>query len=109
MCGLGNVLQMKPDALPDAILRQRGVAMAAMLRHRGPDGWGCWTERGLMLAHTRPAIIDTTTAADRPMHTGTVHVVFNGAIYNFRELRTDLLNAGYRFRSRGDTEVIVNG
>ena len=111
MCGLGGVLQMKPDALPDAILRQRGVAMAAMLRHRGPDGWGCWTERGLMLAHTRLAIIDTTTAADQPMHddTGTVHVAFNGAIYNFRELRTELLNAGYRFRSRGDTEVIVNG
>lgn len=85
--------------------------MSSMLQHRGPDGRGCWTDRGLMLAHTRLAIIDTTAAADQPMHdqTGSVHVVFNGAIYNFRELRAELVAAGYHFRSRGDTEVIVNG
>ena len=64
-----------------------------------------------MLAHRRLAVIDTSSAADQPMHdeTDTVHVVFNGAIYNFRELRSELIAAGYRFRSTGDTEVIVHG
>lgn len=111
MCGLAAALMTRPDALPDTILRQRGLAMAHILRHRGPDGEGCWTDSGLVLAHRRLAILDTTAAAAQPMHdqTGTVHLVFNGAIYNFRELRTDLQAAGYRFRSTGDTEVLVNG
>ena len=111
MCGLSAVLLHRPDAVPEAVLRQRGMAMAGMLRHRGPDGIDSWTDRGLVLGHTRLAIIDPTAASDQPMHdeSGTVHVVFNGAIYNFRELRTELIAQGYRFRSRGDTEVIVNG
>ena len=85
--------------------------MADLLRHRGPDGEGCWSEPGVVLAHRRLAVIDTSSAADQPMHdeTGTVHLVFNGAIYNFRELRGELIAAGYRFRSTGDTEVIVQG
>lgn len=111
MCGLGAVLLTRPDAVPEAVLRHRGLAMTDMLRHRGPDGRSCWTAPGLLLAHTRLAIIDTTSAADQPMHdeSGTIHLVFNGAIYNFQELRAELVAAGYRFRSRGDTEVIVNG
>lgn len=111
MCGLSAVLLNTPDSVPEALLRERGLAMAGMLRHRGPDGIGCWTAPGLALGHTRLAIIDPTAASDQPMHdgSGTVHVVFNGAIYNFRELRAELVAAGYRFRSRGDTEVIVNG
>ena len=111
MCGLSAVLLTKPDSIPDPLLRERGLAMARMLRHRGPDGIGCWTAPGLALGHTRLAIIDPTAASDQPMHdeSGTIHVVFNGAIYNFRELRAELMAAGYRFRSRGDTEVIVNG
>ncbi|MDP2372358.1 asparagine synthase (glutamine-hydrolyzing) [Reyranella sp.] len=111
MCGLAAALLTQPDHLPESVLRQRGLAMATLLRHRGPDGEGCWTDRGVVLAHRRLAIIDTTAAADQPMHdqSGTVHVVFNGAIYNFRALRAELIAAGYRFRSSGDTEVIVNG
>lgn len=111
MCGLSAVLLKRPESVPEPLLGLRGMAMAATLRHRGPDGNGCWTDRGLVLAHTRLAIIDPTAASDQPMHdaSGTVHLVFNGAIYNFRELRAELVAAGYRFRSRGDTEIIVNG
>jgi asparagine synthase (glutamine-hydrolysing) len=85
--------------------------MGAILRHRGPDGDGCWTGAGIVLAHTRLAIVDPTSASDQPMHdqSNTIHVVFNGEIYNFRELRSELCSAGYTFRSAGDTEVIVNG
>ncbi|GEP58622.1 asparagine synthase (glutamine-hydrolyzing) [Reyranella soli] len=111
MCGLAAALLMQPTAVPQAELHRRGIAMANVLRHRGPDGEGVWTDHGVVLAHRRLAIIDTSAAADQPMHdeSGTVHVIFNGAIYNFRELRGELVAAGHRFRSTGDTEVIVNG
>ena len=111
MCGLAAALLTRSDAVPGSLLLKRGRAMATLLSHRGPDGEGCWSEPGVMLAHRRLAVIDTSSAADQPMHdeTGTVHVVFNGAIYNFRELRSELVAAGYRFRSTGDTEVIVHG
>jgi asparagine synthase (glutamine-hydrolysing) len=111
MCGLAGVLLNRPDAVPEAALRHRGAAMAAILRHRGPDGWGCWAEPGVVLAHTRLAVIDTTDAAAQPMadETGTIQLVFNGEIYNFRDLRAELAAAGYSFTSTGDTEVIVNG
>jgi asparagine synthase (glutamine-hydrolysing) len=111
MCGLGAALLTHPQALSDAALRERGAAMIAALRHRGPDGSGCWTGRGLLLAHTRLAVIDPSSAADQPMHdsSGAIHVIFNGAIYNFRDLRAELAEAGYRFRTTGDTEVVVNG
>lgn len=111
MCGLAGILLKDLKGVPEAVLARRGAAMAAILRHRGPDGWGCWTEPGVALVHTRLAIIDTTNAASQPMHdeTDTVHVAFNGEIYNFLELRAELQAAGYRFRNRSDTEVIVNG
>lgn len=111
MCGLAAALLTQPGALPEAELRRRGLAMATILQHRGPDGEGVWTDHGMFLGHRRLAIIDTSAAADQPMHddSGTIHVVFNGAIYNFRELRDELVAAGHRFRSSGDTEVIVNG
>ncbi|MGE5268816.1 MAG: asparagine synthase (glutamine-hydrolyzing) [Thiohalocapsa sp.] len=111
MCGVAGVLLREPTLVPEAVLAERGRAMAAILRHRGPDGWGCWTAPGVALVHTRLAIIDTSDAAAQPMHDigNTVHVVFNGEIYNFLALRAELIAAGYRFRNRSDTEVIVNG
>lgn len=111
MCGLAGIVLKEPNAVAEVTLRQRGAAMAAILRHRGPDGWGVWMEPGIALVHTRLAIIDTTDLAAQPMHdeTGTVHVVFNGEIYNFMALRAELSAAGYRFRNRSDTEVIVHG
>src|SRR3954449_13217098 len=111
VCGLAGALLKRPDTAPEPVLRQRGTAMAAILGHRGPDGWGYWTEPGIVLAHTRLKIIDTSDAAAQPMsdETGTVHTVFNGEVYNFQTLRAELLAAGYRFRSRSDTEVIING
>ncbi|WP_395714135.1 asparagine synthase (glutamine-hydrolyzing) [Reyranella sp.] len=92
-------------------LRRRAKAMAVILHHRGPDGHGAWADSNVALAHTRLAIIDTSTAAAQPMHdaTDTVHIVFNGEIYNFLDLRAELLAEGYQFQNRSDTEVLVNG
>jgi asparagine synthase (glutamine-hydrolysing) len=82
--------------------------MANAIAHRGPDGEGFYFEPGLAMAHRRLAIIDLSTG-EQPMTTqqGDVHVVFNGEIYNYRELRHSLIQKGHIFRTRSDTEVIL--
>lgn len=84
--------------------------MKIALRHRGPDGEGTIVEPGVGLGHCRLAIIDLSTGA-QPMSdpVGTVSVVFNGEIYNFRELRTELESTGHRFVTQSDTEVLIHG
>jgi asparagine synthase (glutamine-hydrolysing) len=111
MCGIAGGILRCADTVPEGELQRRGAAMTEILHHRGPDGHGVWSDGQAVLAHTRLAIIDISNAAAQPMHdeTGTVHVVFNGEIYNFMDLRRELQASGYRFRSRSDTEVLVNG
>lgn len=83
--------------------------MIATLRHRGPDGVGYYRSAPCALAHTRLSIIDLETGG-QPManEDATVWTVFNGEIFNFIELRTELQRAGHRFGTRSDTEVIVH-
>lgn len=80
----------------------------AML-HRGPDGAGEWhdTAAGLYLGHRRLKIVDLSEAASQPMTSGAHVLTYNGEIYNFRELRSELQQAGVRFRSNSDTEVLL--
>lgn len=85
--------------------------MAAAMSHRGPDGEGMLhrPEHGIGLAHRRLAIIDLSHAADQPMvdeATG-LALVFNGEIYNYRELRAELISLGHTFRTASDTEVLL--
>src|SRR3954469_9537932 len=105
MCGLGGELRL--DGAPaDAEAVGR---MSTCLEVRGPDGSGAWQEGPLALLHHRLKIIDLSEAGAQPMaddELGLV-VVFNGCIYNHRELRAELEGFGYRFRSRSDTEVIL--
>lgn len=79
--------------------------------HRGPDDGGVWVEGRVGLGHRRLSVIDLSTAAHQPMGTddGAVQIIFNGEIYNFQELRAQLEQAGFRFRSHSDTEVILQG
>ena len=83
--------------------------MIGTLRHRGPDGFGYREEPVVGLAHARLAIIDLVTG-DQPMRNedGSVWVVFNGEIFNYRELRVELERAGHVFYTQSDTEVIVH-
>jgi len=83
--------------------------MAAMLRHRGPDGYGLYRDDHVGLAHTRLSIIDIS-GGSQPIHNEdeTVWVVFNGEIFNYVELRKELESAGHRFYTQCDTEVIVH-
>jgi asparagine synthase (glutamine-hydrolysing) len=83
--------------------------MSAKLVHRGPDSDGAFADGPAALAARRLAIIDLETG-DQPIanEDGTVHVVQNGELYNYRELRTELERGGHRFRTHGDTEVLVH-
>jgi asparagine synthase (glutamine-hydrolysing) len=87
----------------------RLAAMSATLAHRGPDSDGSHLDDGVGLAARRLAIIDLETG-DQPIanENGRVHVVQNGEIYNYRELRTELDRAGHRFSTHGDTEVLAH-
>ena len=109
MCGIAGYL-FTPSSLPPAIaLSDTLVALA----HRGPDDSGLFEDRthGVGLAHTRLSIIDPSPLGHQPManHDGRVMMVFNGEIYNFRELRAELEVQGHiAFRSHSDTEVLLN-
>lgn len=78
-----------------------------LIRHRGPDGGSVWSELGVRLGHRRLAIIDLAQHADQPMRQGDLVIVFNGEIYNFRELRAELSALGHRFCTNSDTEVLL--
>lgn len=78
-----------------------------LLRHRGPDGGSVWGAPGVRLGHRRLAIIDLAQRADQPMRQGKLTIVFNGEIYNFRELRAELSALGHHFTTSSDTEVLL--
>ena len=104
MCGICGIASANGAVDP-----ARLEAMSAALVHRGPDSDGALLDGPVGLAARRLAIIDLQTG-DQPIanEDGTVHVVQNGEIYNYRELRAELERAGHRFSTTGDTEVIVH-
>jgi asparagine synthase (glutamine-hydrolysing) len=82
--------------------------MAATMAHRGPDGQGTWRDDTVGLAFRRLAIIDLHERANQPMHFERWHLVFNGEIYNYIELRRELARLGHRFVTEGDAEVLLH-
>jgi asparagine synthase (glutamine-hydrolysing) len=104
MCGICGLLSRSGGAERDRI-----AAMTRTLVHRGPDGEGLHVEGPIALGHRRLSIIDLSECAREPMSNedGTLWLVFNGEIYNFKELRKDL-EARHQFRSQGDGEVILH-
>jgi asparagine synthase (glutamine-hydrolysing) len=105
MCGISGIYNFNGAAVDLAHLQ----AMSDALAHRGPDGFGRYLQGPVGLGHRRLSIIDLEGGA-QPLanEDDTVHVVFNGEIYNFIELRKTLEEAGHRFKTRSDTEVIVH-
>jgi asparagine synthase (glutamine-hydrolysing) len=110
MCGIAGLARWNLDEvrLP---LEKVSSRFENALRHRGPDGSGSWTssDRRTLLVHTRLAILDLSSAGAQPMtsHDGRYTIVFNGEIYNHEELRRELEKDGVCFRSRSDTEVLL--
>jgi len=102
MCGIAGIAGGSP---PEAALLER---MAATMVHRGPDGRGIWNDETVGLAFRRLAIIDLHERSSQPMLFERWHLVFNGEIYNYRELRQELVALGHHFATEGDTEVLLH-
>lgn len=109
MCGIAAIFSYNPSAAP--VDQAELLCVREALRNRGPDGEGLWIsgDKRIGFAHCRLAIIDLSAAGAQPMESpdGAVRIVFNGEIYNYRELRQRLEAKGYRFRSNSDTEVLI--
>lgn len=105
MCGLCGVVHL--DGEP--VLPNQVAAMVGALRHRGPDDMGVHVEGGVGLGHARLSVLDLSSGGHQPMadEHQRATIVYNGEVYNFRELRRELELAGHPFRSRSDTEVVL--
>lgn len=106
MCGVTGLIHMDGAPVSPVALQRMTDAIA----HRGPDGEGHWIEGNVGFGHRRLAIIDLSAAGHQPMISGDHRYVlsYNGEIYNYRELRTELEAAGFWFRSKTDSEVVLH-
>jgi asparagine synthase (glutamine-hydrolysing) len=105
MCGIAGILNLTGEPVDLSLPRR----MIERLRHRGPDGVGCYGNAGVALAHARLSILDLA-GGHQPMSNEdqTLWITFNGEIFNYIELREALIRAGHRFVTRSDTEVILH-
>lgn len=105
MCGIAGIFHL---TTPKPVDPARVERMCTAMAHRGPDGQGAWTAPGVGLGHLRLSIIDLA-GSPQPMASsdGRAMLVFNGEIYNYRELREELRASGAIFRTDGDSEVIL--
>ena len=108
MCGISGIIRLNPH---DNHVEKKIKRMQTALQHRGPDDAGICisTDQQAALAHTRLSILDLSPAGHQPMSTsdGRYSITFNGEIYNFQQLRQNLIDQGEKFHSQTDTEVIL--
>ena len=107
MCGLAGLFHLET---PKPVAPERVCAMIDAQAHRGPDGSGVWTAPGVGLGHLRLSIIDVA-GSPQPMATedGLLTIIYNGEVYNYEEIRSELRTLGHSFRTAGDTETILLG
>jgi asparagine synthase (glutamine-hydrolysing) len=106
MCGIAGIVSLREGLEPPSLEALR--RMAGALHHRGPDEFGVYRDAHAGLAHARLSIIDLATGQQPlPNLDGSIHIVFNGEIFNYVELRAELEAKGRRFLTHSDTEVIV--
>jgi asparagine synthase (glutamine-hydrolysing) len=103
MCGIAGIFDRRGRAVPLELLER----MSRTIAHRGPDDDGHYAAEEIGLANRRLAILDLSPAGHQPMRSGDLVLVYNGELYNFRELATELESKGHRFVSRADTEVVL--
>lgn len=105
MCGIVGFTNFVDDS--NKIIGE----MMDRIRHRGPDAEGKYVDDKIALGHRRLSIIDVSSSGDQPIFNedGSMVIVFNGEIYNYREIREKLVEAGHKFRTNTDTEVLIHG
>jgi asparagine synthase (glutamine-hydrolysing) len=107
MCGIAGFIDFRKFTSEDVLAQ-----MACAVSHRGPDGQGVFhavtSDATIGLGHRRLSIIDLSTAANQPMHYDGMHIIFNGEIYNYEEIRDELIAKGHQFTTNSDTEVILH-
>src|SRR3989344_5360839 len=106
MCGISGVYNLDKTPVYQKMLH----GMDSVLRHRGPDGHGEFIEGFIGLANRRLAIIDPGKRGNQPLSdpSGNYQITFNGEIFNYRELKENLVGRGIKFRTETDTEVVLN-
>ncbi|MFN7190314.1 MAG: asparagine synthetase B family protein, partial [Rhodospirillales bacterium] len=104
MCGIAGAIDWQGRDKRSIV-----AAMTRSLAHRGPDGEGISVSGAATLGHRRLAVLDLSQAAAQPMFdaAGRYAIVFNGEIYNFKDVRADLEREGAVFRTQGDTEIVL--
>lgn len=105
MCGICGIIRKDNKDVQKNQLK----IMTDVLKHRGPDGEGIWSDGRVGLGHRRLSIIDLTQNANQPMHSAdnNIHIVFNGEIYNYKELQKTIISKHINLKSNSDTEVII--
>ncbi|MFN4993126.1 MAG: asparagine synthase (glutamine-hydrolyzing) [Bacteroidota bacterium] len=105
MCGISVIIDTSGNRVSEAVIKPFNDIIA----HRGPDDEGFYFDQNIALGHRRLSIIDLSKDGHQPMASGDdLVIIFNGEIYNYIELRKELTDAGYTFRTKTDTEVILN-
>jgi asparagine synthase (glutamine-hydrolysing) len=107
MCGIAGFVDFTKKSTEEVLNR-----MSCALPHRGPDGQGTYFHQTddiqVGLGHRRLSIIDLSSAANQPMHYNGLHLIFNGEIYNYDEIRNRLIESGHQFTTHSDSEVILH-
>ena len=106
MCGIAGIVSLNKQSVSLDIVKKMGE----ILKHRGPDGEGYWLSEGENIAfgHRRLSIIDLSMKGSQPMKVNEYVITYNGEVYNYKELREELIADGFVFESASDTEVILN-
>ncbi|MDB9718082.1 asparagine synthase (glutamine-hydrolyzing), partial [Candidatus Pelagibacter sp.] len=106
MCGITGFINLSGEPISQLSLKK----MTDAIIHRGPDGEGHWIQKNVGIGHRRLSIIDLSLAGHQPMISLDNRYVlsYNGEIYNFKEIRTELKTFGYIFKSKSDSEVVLN-
>ncbi len=105
MCGITGIINLSQEPVSSAVLEK----MTNKLFHRGPDDFGLFIDKNVGFGFRRLSILDLSIEGHQPMHSADQNIclIFNGEIYNYKELRTMLKQRGYQFRSGTDSEVII--
>lgn len=103
MCGISLLVNKKESSIPFDYVK----SMNERVVHRGPDGEGFHFGKNFAMGHRRLSIVDLSDSGHQPMQKSKDYIVFNGMIYNYIELRRELINAGHSFQSDSDTEVLI--